>query len=238
MSFKYPLTFYNERSSALILPHLFKIVKPNTILDIGCGIGTWLSMAKKFGVKNVLGVDGEYVDRNLLRKYLVDDEFVSHDLTMPLELRRRFDLCFCLEVAEHLPKEFSDVLVDTLVRHSDLILFSAAIPGQGGENHLNEQEPNFWIKKFENKGYHVYDPIRPLVWTNKEVDVWYKQNIFLFSKNPMDLLKPIFTHLVHPELYQIALKKKIQYKSELEMIKSGKASFGFYLKRFLMSLFS
>ncbi|PZV76705.1 methyltransferase family protein [Algoriphagus aquaeductus] len=205
-------------------------------MDIGCGIGTWLSIAKKLGIEDVLGVDGDYVNHELLSKYLSQSEFKSHDLTLPLVLGRKFDFCLCLEVAEHLPEKFSDVLVDTLVRHSDLILFSAAIPGQGGQNHINEQEPNFWIKKFETKGYYVYDPIRPLVWTNYEVDVWYKQNIFLFSKNPMDLLKPIFTHLVHPELYQVQVQKKIQYESELEMIKSGKARPGFYLKRFFKSL--
>lgn len=227
---------HNETGADLILPIVFEFFSPNSILDIGCGIGTWLSVAKKLGIKDLIGVDGEYVDRKLLGKYLLDKEFISYDLNQPLDLKRKFDLCLCLEVAEHLPESSSDTLVETLVRHSDTILFSAAIPGQGGQNHINEKKPEFWIEKFLDRGFQVYDPIRSEVWNNEMVDVWYKQNIFLFSKKSFDLPKPVFSYLVHPDLYKIQIEKKDQFEKELEKIRLGKASPGFYLKRFFKSL--
>ncbi|OOG68172.1 methyltransferase domain-containing protein [Algoriphagus sp. A40] len=227
---------HNKKAAYQILPVMMEKFHLHSVIDFGCGIGTWLSVAKELGIKDVKGVDGNYVDLNLLTKYISVEEFVSHDLTVPLELDRKFDFCLCLEVAEHLSEDSSDILINTLVTHSELILFSAAIPGQGGQNHLNEQEPQYWIDKFIVRGYSVYDPIRPLVWNNEAVDIWYRQNIFLFSKLPLDLPKPTFTYLVHPGLYKAQLMKKIQYEKELELIKSGKASSGFYLKRFFRSL--
>lgn len=195
---------HNETAADLILPIVFEFFSPNSILDIGCGIGTWLSVAKKLGIKDLKGVDGEYVDRELLGKYLIDKEFLSHDLTQPLDLERKFDLCLCLEVAEHLPESFSDTLVETLIKHSDSILFSAAIPGQGGQNHVNEQWPNYWSEKFLKHGYVFLDIIRPLIWDNANVDFWYKQNIILVVKDSHELTSKFPSSslsLVHPELY-------------------------------------
>ena len=45
-------------------------------------------------------------------------------------------------------------LVATITKHGDAVLFSAAIPGQGGQDHLNEQWPEYWQKKFEVNGYY------------------------------------------------------------------------------------
>lgn len=195
---------HNEKAADLILPIVFDFVTPNCILDIGCGIGTWLSVAKEHGISNILGVDGDYVDRKLLGKYLSEEEFVSHDLTQPLDLQRKFDLCLCLEVAEHLPQSSSDTLLESLIRHSDTILFSAAIPGQGGQNHVNEQWPNYWSEKFLKHSFVFLDIIRPLIWDNANVDFWYKQNIFLVVKDSHELASKFPSSslsLVHPELY-------------------------------------
>ncbi|MCS5489022.1 class I SAM-dependent methyltransferase [Algoriphagus limi] len=196
---------HNEKAPDLILPIVFDFFSPNSILDIGCGIGTWLSVAKKLGFRDVKGVDGDYVDRKLLGKYLIDEEFVSHDLTQPIDLGKKFDLCICLEVAEHLPESAADTLVECLKRHSEIILFSAAIPGQGGQNHLNEQWPVYWAEKFSKHSYVFLDIIRPLIWNNPNVDFWYKQNIFLVVKDSNELASKFPSSslsLVHPELYE------------------------------------
>lgn len=195
---------HNTSSAKIILPLVLDLINPKSVLDVGCGIGTWLSVAKDSGILDVLGVDGDYVDRALLSKYSMESEFESHDLTQPLELDRKFDLCLCLEVAEHLSESASDLLIDTLIRHSDAILFSAAIPGQGGQNHLNEQWPGYWAEKFSTHGYVFLDIIRPLIWDNPKVDFWYKQNIFLVVKDSHELASKFPSSslsLVHPELY-------------------------------------
>lgn len=231
------LIVHNDKAARVILPIIQNLVCPNSILDIGCGIGTWLKVAQELGVVDVFGVDGEYVDRKLLRKFVDEINFEPVDLREPLDLNRKFDLVICLEVAEHLPIESADILIDSLCKHSNTIIFSAAIPFQGGQNHLNEQSPNYWIGKFGQRGYQVYDPIRPVVWDCKEVDVWYKQNMFLFSTKEFNLPRPTLSHIVHPELFEAHLIKKNQFMNELEKIKNGEVSSSFYLKNLIKSIF-
>ncbi|WP_051316175.1 methyltransferase domain-containing protein [Algoriphagus vanfongensis] len=195
---------HNTSSAKIILPLVLDLINPKSVLDVGCGIGTWLSVAKDSGILDLLGVDGDYVDRALLSKYLMESEFESHDLTQPLELGRKYDLCICLEVAEHIPEYAANTLVDSLKKYSDVILFSAAIPGQGGQNHLNEKWPAYWAEKFSKNGYVFLDIIRPLIWNNSKVDFWYKQNIFLVVKESHELAVKFPSSslsLVHPELY-------------------------------------
>ncbi len=217
MKFFHDPVFYNLNSASEILPRVFQIVDCHSILDLGCGIGTWLSVAKNLGISNVLGVDGDYVDRNLLSKFLNNNEFEPHDLTQPVDLGKKFDLCICLEVAEHLPESASDSLIETLIRHSGTILFSAAIPGQGGQKHLNEQWPVYWAEKFSKYGYVFLDIIRPLIWDNPKVDFWYRQNIFLVVKKTHKLASQFpesFQSLIHPVLFEAknaTYEKRIAY---------------------------
>lgn len=196
---------HNTEAAKVIFPFVFDLFSPNAVLDVGCGIGTWLSIAKELGALKILGVDGEYVNRKLLGQYVKENEFLPHDLQKSLQLNQLFDLVLCLEVAEHLPLESSDILVKSLVDHSDVILFSAAIPGQGGQNHINEQWPEYWAQKFTDHGYVFLDIIRPLIWNSPKVHFWYKQNIFLVVKNTHEFAKK-YPHsnlaLVHPEFYQ------------------------------------
>ncbi|PZX47642.1 class I SAM-dependent methyltransferase [Algoriphagus chordae] len=228
---------HNLRSSDVIAPLIVQLLNPVSIIDIGCGIGTWLKSFKDLGVTDVIGLDGAYVDQKLLRKYLLSTEFVSKDLRVEIDLKRKFDLAICLEVVEHLPLESVDIIIKSLANHSDTILFSAAIPGQGGQNHINEQWPDYWISKFASHGYQVYDPFRQLFWENENVDPWYRQNILLFSKIDLKLAKPSFTKLVHPFFFE----RKSQYVRAIEKqamaINEGKVGVSFYLKRLFVSLF-
>ena len=83
------------------------------------------------------------------------------DLTHPLQLDRQFDLVLSLEVAEHIPAGRAATFIDSLVRHGDAILFSAAIPRQGGEQHINCQWPSWWAELFTQRGYQTFDLVRP-----------------------------------------------------------------------------
>jgi hypothetical protein len=74
----------------------------------------------------------------------------------------------------------SDTLVANLTRHSDKVLFSAATPGQGGENHINEQTPEFWRLLFAKRGYRPFDLIRPAIKGNRAVESWYRRNVLLY----------------------------------------------------------
>jgi SAM-dependent methyltransferase len=144
------------RSSArVVVPWLAEKLRPQSVIDVGCGAGVWLDEFVRAGVADVVGVDGPWVPV-ALRK-VPPERFLVHDLTRPLALPRQFDLVVCLEVAEHLPSEAAKDLVGTLVRLGSVILFSAAAPGQGGTGYLNERPHAWWDRLFAARGFR---PVR------------------------------------------------------------------------------
>ena len=148
-------------SADVIVPRVVQLCVPHevrSVVDVGCGLGSWLRVFQEHGASSVLGVDGDYVDRNALE--IPQSCFRSHDLTTPLQIGRRFDLAVSLEVAEHLPPETADSFVDMLTGLAPVVLFSAAIPGQRGENHVNEQWPDFWAALFSMRHYAAIDCLR------------------------------------------------------------------------------
>lgn len=181
----YDRKFFEERragsraSARALLPIVLELVRAESVLDIGCGTGTWLAVMKELGLSKVHGVDGDYVDRDLLE--VEPHEFEARDLGEPLDLGRRFDLVMSMEVAEHLPDTAADIFIESLTRHGPVILFSAAIPKQGGTNHINEQWPDYWAERFKGHGYSCIDCIRPRVWNDQRILWWYAQNAMIFA---------------------------------------------------------
>ena len=187
-----------------------ELVRPESVIDVGCGVGAWLSVFEECGLKDFYGIDGDYVDRNLLE--IPEQWFFVSDLTKPIQLNRQFDLVVSLEVAEHLPDTCAEMFVDSLTKLGPVILFSAAIPHQGGTRHVNEQWPEYWAKYFQAKGYAVIDSIRNKVWSNDQVQYCYAQNTLLFAtmdyleKNPLlkreyQSTNPASLSRVHPNKY-------------------------------------
>jgi len=159
---------------------------PTSVVDFGCGLGTWLAVLQRLvpGCE-VTGVDHPGVTQADL--LIPRDRFVPSDLQRAIDLERKFDLCMSIEVAEHLPPDAARQFVQSLTRHSDRILFSAAMPGQGGHLHVNEQWPSYWAKLFADQGYRCFDFIRPQVWTEASIPIWYRQNILFFAKQDVQL---------------------------------------------------
>jgi hypothetical protein len=149
-------------------------------VDFGCGVGTWLYAAKEFGITEILGLDGDYVERAQLM--ISGDEFVGTDLEKPVVLNKKYDMAMSLECAEHLREKAANVFVDSLCGASDVILFSAAHPGQMGDHHINEQPIEYWRGKFLERGYS-YIEIRNLFQSNPDIETWYKENISLYAKD-------------------------------------------------------
>ena len=166
-------------SALAMIDALSRDIKINSVLDVGCGRGAWLGKWVKSGVEDVIGVDGDYVAKETLR--FSEEKFRAVDLTSAMDLGRQFDLVQCLEVAEHLPQDAAVNLIKSLVRHGDVILFSAATPGQGGEFHINEQPLEFWRKIFAQFKYQPFDAIRPKLESNPRVMPWYKYNTILYA---------------------------------------------------------
>jgi SAM-dependent methyltransferase len=192
---------HNSSAAEQVLPLLFETYKPTSIIDVGCGLGNWIEVAKRLTGAQIIGVDGDYVDRSLLK--IGENEFVEKDLTKPFDLNKKFDLAICLEVAEHLPEASAEGFIKSITNHSDVIMFSAALPGQGGQNHINEQWPSYWQEHFNNCGFEMIDFFRFKIWNNTKIEYWYKQNLFLVVRKGHKLAKndPEITYsLVHPEL--------------------------------------
>jgi SAM-dependent methyltransferase len=165
-------------SARVIAPIVTALLNPKSVIDFGCGHGAWLKAFKENGIRAIQGVDGPWVDRSRL---LIDSTFFrSLDLCHARDLYGQWDLAICLEVAEHLPKNTSEPLVQILSSVAQAVLFSAAVPGQSGRGHINEQWPAYWRQLFERRGFRRLDPIRRHVWQDSRVDWWYRQNIFLY----------------------------------------------------------
>jgi SAM-dependent methyltransferase len=183
----YSSTFYKERnnlarkSAEVIVPWIMELLQPKSVIDIGCGTGSWVSVFQDNGVDEFLGVDGEWVKSEYLE--IPEDHFQKWDLCKPYCSDRQYDLVVSLEVAEHLPQECAETFIRTLVQLGRVIMFSAAIPKQSGTNHVNEQWPDYWIELFQRYDYVVVDCIRGRFWDVEDVAPWYLQNTFLFVHN-------------------------------------------------------
>ena len=181
----YDAAFYESHRGASLLsaqsvvPIVMQLVRPESVLDIGCGIGLWLDVFRRAGVTRVLGMDGVYVDR---RQLAIDPgSFSEVDLERSAEVPGEFDLAVSTEVAEHLSPKAGDALVAALTAAAPVVLFSAAVPGQGGDNHINEQWPSYWIERFAGRGYTMVDAIRPQIREDGRVAWYYRQNLMMFA---------------------------------------------------------
>jgi hypothetical protein len=212
----YTSDFYDDirggsrRSAQAVVPIVLDLLQPKAIVDVGCGDGTWLSVFRALGVSDTVGLDGDYVDRRMLQ--IPQDQFRATDLSSPFRLPRTFDLAVSLEVAEHLPPQSAEGFVDSLTKLAPLVLFSAAIPFQGGTQHLNERWPDYWAALFKIHDYLPIDCIRAKIWANELVAPWYAQNILLFASADRILkdsalrceyekTNPRQLALVHPTIY-------------------------------------
>ena len=169
----------SRRSARIVAALLLPEMQIASLLDIGAGHGAWAAEWLAAGVKTVVAVDGDYVRPDQLA--ISQKAFRAHDLATPLDLKKRFDLVQSLEVAEHLPADKAELFVDNVTRHGDIILFSAAVPHQGGEHHVNEQPPEYWRQKFAARGYGAFDFLRPRLADRGEVMPWYRFNSFLYA---------------------------------------------------------
>jgi len=212
------------RSARVIVPRLLSCIKVRSVVDVGCGLGTWLKAFQESGVADVAGYDGGYVDRAAL---LIDQRlFSSVDLREDFSIPRRFDLAISLEVAEHLPENCANPLVYRLTTAAPAVLFSAAIPGQGGTEHLNEQWQDYWRNIFSSYGFRPVDLIRPSVRGRSDVEWWYQQNAIFYCQdeflsqyhNLQTVESTVSLNLVHPALYNSYREQEMYLTKALRLL--------------------
>jgi len=230
---------HTQKGACAALPIIFSDWRPNSLLDVGCGAGTWLKAALECGILDVFGVDGVAIPEDQL---LISPElFLQQDLTLPWNLNRRFDVVLCLEVAEHLESRFAEDLIQTLTRHADIVVFSAACPGQGGQHHVNCKWPTYWQQIFNDTGFVCGADIRWQMWQNSHIEPWYRQNIFIARRDPVNAgQEERIISVIHPELLPALLstmEEDKRYAIHMEQIEDGSMNIGWYLQTPLKAVY-
>jgi SAM-dependent methyltransferase len=192
---QYDLEFFRKQAAQstaaaeVIVPLVLQYIKARSVVDVGCGVGAWLDVFSRHGAETVLGLDGDWVREEQL--LIPRTRFRRTDLNGDWQIEGHFDLAVCLEVGEHLVESASGPLVTRLCKAAPAVLFSAALPGQGGRNHINEQWPEFWNGLFEHEGFCRLDPIRRQIWGKSDVPSWYQQNVYLFVSRQLVAESPV-----------------------------------------------
>jgi SAM-dependent methyltransferase len=234
----YPDTFYDthrsgsRRSAGAVLDVLVSLgLGPwPRVVDAGCGRGDWLVACRERGTTTAVGIDGPwnaaaFEPGGPVQFHGCDLARASSSELGALVGDERFDLAISVEALEHIPPAAGTRVIEALVSCSDLVLFSAAIPGQGGRDHQNEQWQSHWAAEFARHGYEPYDLVRPALWGRADVEPWYRQNILVYAATaPLPGLHPAregFIDLVHPEVF--ALRRAQLSGSELARAARGLA---------------
>lgn len=234
----YDPEFYNSQSgnslssAEVIVPLFLGHFSPHSVVDIGCGVGGWLRVFQDQGVPDIKGIDGDYVSVDML--HIPSDCFEPADLTSLANIGS-FDVACSLEVAEHLPQEAAERFVTLLTSAAPVVLFSAAVPSQGGTWHINEQWQSYWCEKFAERGYVALDLIRPKIWDDERVAIWYRQNVLVFclpehvpaGLQPLDSIYTL--DRVHPAFWLARTRQQAAMMKRPDSIRSAWSTIVFAL---------
>jgi len=159
--------------------YIFEKFSPVSVLDIGCGMGTYIRRFKEWGVEDVLGIERD----DMGPEFLVPGGLRLHNLESVVSLDRTFDLVICTEVIEHLALEYEDRVLDTIVRHaSRLIVFSAAQPHQPGIGHVNLKPVSYWAERLRTRGWEIL-PFPSLSFRLAANFSWFKRNSLVLARS-------------------------------------------------------
>lgn len=200
----------SSAAAEVLVPMLIDRIGPASVVDIGCGVGSFVRAFRRAGLNDVVGVDAAEFDRDLL--VMEPDRLLVADLSLALDLGRRFDLALCLEVGGYLADH--DLLVASLIRHAPVVAFSSAVPGQDLRHQPYGAYLSVWAERFAADGYDLFDPFRAELWHDSRLPFWFRQNLVVFVQRDHLSANPHLTETlgastaklldaIHPELYEL-----------------------------------
>jgi len=170
-------------SASAMAASIVRDLRPSTLVDVGCGTGALMLEFARRGV-SVFGLEHSEagIARCRERGLEVSHFDIAHDYA---KTEWRADLAISTEVAEHLPAPVADRFLDLLCSLADTILMTAATPGQGGTDHVNEQPHEYWIQRMEGRGFNLDRLVTTRwreEWNAAHVAECFAQNVMLFRK--------------------------------------------------------
>jgi len=145
--------------------------------DFGCGPGKYVDAFRRHGI-DAIGFDGNPVTANI--RYCQ-----VQDLTSQSFQYEPVDFILCLEVGEHVPKEFECALLSNIDKHlnpNGTLVLSWAVVGQGGLGHVNCQNNDYVIETMETRGYSIDSQTSTLLRKSSTLP-WFANTIMVFKKN-------------------------------------------------------
>lgn len=176
------------------------IVKKKSLLDLGCGTGAYTKELQNVCV-SAKGYDGNP------NTYKISKGLCNvADLSKKQEFDK-VDWILSLEVGEHIPKEFEDVLLDNICSHSTKgVILSWAVPGQPGDGHVNCQSNDYIIDKMLDQGF-IIDWDLSFQLRESATLWWFKDTIMCFKKSPI----PKSTNSIEKITFCIPSKSNVRY---------------------------
>ena len=216
-----PVTMGAAPKIASVVSELIGI--PSSVVDLGGGGGALLKAFQEIGTQTIRCFDHPSIKQEDL--VIAAENFIRWDMSKSIPKPFNCDLAISTEFAEHVPQHMSDSVVNFLTQSSDIVLFSAAIPNQGGLEHINEQRPAFWRSLFEKRQYCFIDAIRPKIVFDQTIPHWFRQNLYLYvhedSLHKLNLTPECYSFI--PDEYEIVhtriLNRKMGLNEVLKEIK-------------------
>ncbi len=161
---------------------IIKLFNPQSVIDFGCGSGDLLAVFEKKGIE-VLGIDGSRANFRHLKINM--NNFLLFDIRKAYKSKKKYDLCFCLEVAEHIEEGYSDILIKSLTSSSSAIVFSAEPAAESGVRHINLKPYEWWISKFDREKFildrFLTEHLKQEMIKVGGIQEWYIRNLLVFK---------------------------------------------------------
>jgi len=167
--------------------YIFNTFSPDSILDLGCGVGSYIEGALLAGCKKVLGIELNFDNAKEYFTDLICPYIISGDVTINLKLQCKFDCVISFEVGEHIEPDGTQGFINNLTSYTNkYIIFTAASPGQRGTGHINLLDKNIWIESVVKKGFvyrgDLVDKCK-IDWKEFNVESYIIKNLMIFRKD-------------------------------------------------------